>query len=117
MVTTLVSLLALVASAASSAVAPAVSQIATDLHITSTVDQALVFSIYNLGYVVGSLPYGPLSELYGRRPVLHMSFAFFLVFNIASGFAQTYPQLLIFRFLSGVGGIAPNTVSGNHILI
>jgi len=63
--------------------------------------------------MVGALPYGPLSELYGRVPVILISFFFFLVFNIASGFAQTKTQLLIFRLLSAIGGSAPNTVSAD----
>lgn len=112
---TLVSLISFTTTAASSSVAPALPQIASDLRITSTVNQAMVFAIYGLGFVVGALPYGPLSELYGRVPVMHASFAIFLAFNIASGFAQTYGQLLVFRLLSGIGGSAPNTIGGGLV--
>lgn len=109
--TTLVSLISFVTAASSSVVAPALPQIATDLDISSTVVQSLVFAVFGLGFVVGALPYGPLSELYGRAPVLHVSFFVFFVFNLASGFAQTKTQLILFRFISGIGGSSPNTVS------
>lgn len=109
-VTVLVSLMALATSAAASSTAPALHPISSDLHITTSVNTSLVFAMFGLGSAIGALPYGPLSEMYGRVWVLHISFAAFLVFNIASGFAQTFAQLLVFRLLSGVAGNAPNTV-------
>lgn len=108
--TTLVSFISFVTAASSSIVAPGLPQIAAELMIPDAVEKSLVFAIFGFGFIVGALPYGPLSELYGRAPVLHLSYLVFFVFNLASGFANTKAQLLIFRFLAGVGGSAPNTV-------
>ena len=96
----------------SSIVAPAISQISKDLQITSTVEQSLVFSIFVLAYAVGPLFLGPLSEIYGRVPVLQLANLFYLVFNTAAGFSKTKGQMVVFRFLSGLGGSAPLAVSG-----
>ena len=37
--------------------------------------------------------------------------------QIASGFSQTFAQLVIFRLLAGIGGSAPNTVSVSYLIL
>lgn len=90
---------------------PALGVIANDLDIQSTVGEMLVTSIFVLGYAIGPLFFGPLSEIYGRLPVLVGSNIFYLVFNTACGGCQTAVQMWIFRFLGGLGGSAPLAVS------
>ena len=48
----------------------------------------------------------------GRVPILQATNLFYLVWNLACGFAQTKNQMLAFRFLSGLGGSAPAAVGG-----
>ena len=59
----------------------------------------------------GPLFLGPLSEIYGRNRVLQIANILFLVFNLGCGFAQTSAQLIALRFLSGIGGSAPQSVN------
>ncbi|KAF8524918.1 MFS polyamine transporter [Hysterangium stoloniferum] len=92
---------------ASSMMAPATNAIAHDLKITNSVVLAMTVSIYLFAYAFGPLLFGPLSELFGRARVIQLAILFFLVFNIACGFAQNTSQLLAFRFLAGFGGSAP----------
>ncbi|OCH94668.1 MFS polyamine transporter [Obba rivulosa] len=96
----------------SSMVAPAAGQIAQDFHITNTVEIALTISVFILGYTVGPLFLGPLSEIYGRTIIIHISNIFFIAWNIGCGFAQSKGQLIAFRFLSGIGGSAPLSIGG-----
>ena len=105
----------LITPISSSMVAPALPQIARDLHISSDIEKALVLSIFLLAYAVGPLIFGPLSEVYGRVPVLQLANFFYLVTNLACGFAQSSGVLLAFRFLSGVGGSAPLAIGGGVI--
>ncbi|EMD41905.1 hypothetical protein CERSUDRAFT_79517 [Gelatoporia subvermispora B] len=107
-----VSLYTFISPISSSMVAPAAEQIAQDFHITSTVEIALTISVFLLGYTVGPLFLGPLSEVYGRTIILHTSNIFFLAWNLGCGFAQTQGQLIAFRFISGIGGSAPLSVGG-----
>jgi len=72
----------------------------------------MLLSIFVLAYAVGPLVLGPLSEVYGRVPVLQLANLFFLVFNLACGFARTGGQMLAFRFLAGLGGSAPLAIGG-----
>ena len=96
----------------SSMVAPALPKVASELGIKTDVETQLVLSIFVLAYAVGPLFLGPLSEEYGRVPVLQLSNLFFLAWNIACGFAQTKGQLIAFRLLSGLGGSAPLAIGG-----
>lgn len=91
-------------------VAPALTAIASDLKITNEVELEMTMSIFILAYAIGPLFLGPLSEIYGRAIVLQTANLFYLVFNIACGVAQTKVQMVIFRFLSGLGGSAPLSV-------
>lgn len=80
-----------------------------DLRASETVS-VMFLSIYMLAFSFGPMITSPLSEMYGRIIVLQGSNAFFLVFNTACGFAKTPGQMLAFRFLSGLGGCAAQSV-------
>lgn len=110
-VTTLVSLYALSVAYADSSAAPAITQIGESLDISSATQRALVYSIFGFGFVIGTPPTGPLSELYGRVKVLHISFFFYMVFDMACGLANTKTQFYVFRLLTGIAGSAPVVVS------
>ena len=93
-------------------VAPAIGTIARDFNIINAVEQQLVLSVFILAYAVGPLFLGPLSELFGRVPVLQLANLFYLVFNTAAGFAHNKGEMIAFRFLSGLGGSAPLAIGG-----
>ena len=97
---------------ASSMVAPALSSIASDFNITNEVEEQLVMSAFVLAYAIGPLFLGPLSEIYGRVPVLQLANVLFLIFNTACGGSRNKGQLIAFRFLSGLGGSAPLALGG-----
>jgi hypothetical protein len=96
----------------SSMVAPALPAMAADLHVTDSVLSQMMLSIFILAYALGPLFLGPLSEVYGRVPVLQLANLFFLIFNLVCGFARTGAQMLVFRFLAGLGGSAPLAIGG-----
>lgn len=110
--TFVVSSFTFISPVASAMVAPALPQMAKDLGVTNEVESQMILSIFLLAYAVGPLFLGPLSELYGRVPVLQLANLFFLIFNLVCGFAQTGSQMLVFRFLAGIGGSAPLAIGG-----
>ncbi|CAN6601665.1 probable drug/proton antiporter Yhk8p [Trichomonascus vanleenenianus] len=114
-ITFLMSLLTFISPATSSIVAPADEAISKDLGITSSVESQIVISIFILAYAVGPFILGPLSEVYGRRPVYQVTNLIFLAFNIGCGFAQTKTQLIVCRFFSGFGGSAPLSLGSGTI--
>ncbi|KAJ6621329.1 MFS polyamine transporter [Mycena sp. CBHHK59/15] len=96
----------------SSMIAPASAQLASQFGITDSAVVALTTSVFVLGYAFGPLFLAPLSELFGRSKVIQFSNLFYLVWNLACGFAKSQEQLIAFRFLAGLGGSAPLSVGG-----
>ncbi|KAI0317964.1 MFS general substrate transporter [Amylostereum chailletii] len=112
-VTLIVSLFTFISPVASSIPSPSLPAISADLNITpGSILENMSLSIFVLAYAIGPLFWGPLSELFGRLPILQISNIFFLIFNTACAFAKTPGQMLVFRFLAGLGGAAPQSVGG-----
>ncbi|OTA52158.1 MFS general substrate transporter [Hypoxylon sp. EC38] len=93
-------------------VAPSLNAIGEELNITEAFERNIVLSIFVLAYALGPLVSGPLSEIYGRVPVLQLSNLGYFGFNLGCGFARTKQQMIAFRFLSGLGGSAALAIGG-----
>jgi MFS family permease len=91
-------------------VAPALPEIADEFNIRSDIERYLVMSIFLLAYALGPFILAPLSEMYGRVVILQSANMVYLIFNTVCGFATSREQMLAFRFLSGLGGSAPQAV-------
>ncbi|KAJ5713755.1 uncharacterized protein N7483_010936 [Penicillium malachiteum] len=89
----------------STIIAPALGTIAKEFDMNSA-ESAMALSIYALATAFGPLAIGPLSEVYGRGPILHASNIWFLVWNIACGFANSKGMLIASRFMAGFGASA-----------
>jgi EmrB/QacA subfamily drug resistance transporter len=82
-------------------VSTAMPSIASDLGGFSL--YSWVFSSYLLMQAATTLIYGKLSDLYGRKPIFTIGASIFLVGSILCGFAVSMEQLILFRFLQGLG--------------
>ena len=105
-----VSSFAFISPVSASMVAPALPTLKAQFHITNSVVSQIFMAIFVLAYALGPLFLGPLSEIYGRAPVLQLANLFYLVFNTACGAANSTTQMAVFRFLAGLGGSAPLSV-------
>src|SRR3954447_6183282 len=63
-----------------------------------------VVTAYLLSSTVVTPIYGKLGDLHGRKVVLQGAIVVFLVGSALCGIAQDMLQLILFRFLQGVGG-------------
>lgn len=91
-------------------VAPALDTMGSQFNVTNATEQYLMMSIFLLAYSIGPFVIAPLSEMFGRVIVLQSANSIFLIFNLVCGFAQSSGQMLAFRFLSGLGASAPQSV-------
>ena len=91
-------------------VVPALPQIAADLQLSSEAAIQMIMSLTVLGWSIGPMVLAPLSEHYGRRPVLNYLQLLFLVVNIYSSFESNGTRFLLMRFLAGFLGSAPVSV-------
>lgn len=82
---------------------PSLPDIAQVLH-TSTARVQLTVSSYLIGFAVGQVIYGPLSDRHGRRPVLLAALALYMTSTLICASAQNVDLLIVGRFLQGIGG-------------
>ncbi len=66
----------------------------------------LVLTLYFLGIATGQLFYGPVSDRFGRRPVLLAGLCLFLAGTALCGFAPSLPVLIGGRVAQAVGACA-----------
>jgi MFS transporter, DHA1 family, multidrug resistance protein len=92
----------------------ALSALGTDLYVPALPDVAVFYAAplsaaqltvttYFLGLALGQLAWGPLSDRYGRRPVLIAALALMLVVTAASPFMPSAGALAGARLVQGVG--------------
>ncbi|KAK2033559.1 MFS general substrate transporter, partial [Colletotrichum zoysiae] len=86
--------------------APGVSQAMRDLHVSSSAGATLSISIYVIGLAVGPLFLSPLSERYGRMPIMHGTNVLFLAASVVCAVSVNLPMLLVFRFLAGTANVS-----------
>ncbi len=70
---------------------------------TSTADVQLTMTSYLLGYAIGQIVYGPVSDRLGRKPALLMALALFSGASALCAAAPTIATLILARGLQGVG--------------
>ncbi|KAK3367576.1 major facilitator superfamily domain-containing protein [Podospora didyma] len=99
----------------STMLAPAVQLVMQDFHTSSATFATFCISIFVLGFASGPLLLAPLSELYGRVIVYHVTNVFFFCFTIMCAVSKSEGMLLAARFLSGFAGVATITIGSGTI--
>jgi multidrug resistance protein len=92
--------------------APVVLQVSQDIANDQITRTTLAVSIYVLGFIVGPLIFGPLSELYGRISIYRITVAVYLCMSIGCALSTSITMLTAFRFLAGCFGAAPMVIGG-----
>ena len=87
----------------SSMMAPALPLIGTELHMDAFVQPEMALSVYVLAIAFGPLVLSPLSERFGRAPILHWANLWFSIWNLTCGFANSKGLLIAARFMTGLG--------------
>ena len=82
---------------------PALPAAARDLHASVAAAQ-MTLSVYVVGLSLGQLTYGPISDHFGRRPVLMFGMALYAAASLAALFAPTIGSLVFARLFQALGG-------------
>ncbi|KAE8153838.1 putative florfenicol exporter [Aspergillus avenaceus] len=106
----LVSIYSLIAPTAAAMVVPAMPALARDLHITSSGMLQMTLSAFVLGWGTGPLILGPLSEVFGRAPLLHVGQLGFMLINVMCALVRNPYVFLFLRFVSGLFGSGPTAL-------
>ena len=91
---------------------PAVPMIASDLGLSSPKQVSLILTSFLLGLGIGTLFAGPLSDAFGRRPIVFWGLAIFALGAILAWVAPNFELMLAARILQGIGAAGPRIVSG-----
>ncbi|WP_179320160.1 multidrug effflux MFS transporter [Winogradskyella helgolandensis] len=93
------------------AVLPALPKIGDYLNsVNETENQKLITTIF-LGLGFGQLIFGPLSDSFGRKPMVYFGFGVFIIASIICITTRSFEMMLFGRVLQGIGLSSPRTMS------
>ena len=90
---------------------PALPNIASTFHITAANRPQMVLSIFLLGFGVGQFVMGPLSDRFGRRPLLLGGMTIYCIASLLAIAAPSFETLLLARALQGLGTSATRVIA------
>lgn len=93
--------------------AAAIPQLLQEFHSVSPLNTTLIIAIWNLGAAIGCLFMGPLSEIYGRRPVYNLANLLFLLCTVAETQSKNVAMVIVFRCL----GVSTATTALNPTIV
>lgn len=94
------------------ALAPAEDLISDELNIRHPYQWMLVNGLILVGLGMSSVILAPLSEAYGRKPILIAGTISFVIWNTAAGTSKNLDTMLALRLLSGIGASVGDSVAG-----
>lgn len=86
---------------------PSLPDIARQLS-ASTAQAQFTISAYLIGFAVGQIFYGPVSDRHGRKPILILAIALYCIASLACALSTSIDMLIVaraFQALGGCGGI------------
>jgi DHA1 family bicyclomycin/chloramphenicol resistance-like MFS transporter len=93
------------------ALLPALDIIGFDIGVQVEADNQLLITMIFLGLGIGPLLFGPLSDSKGRKPMVYIGFAIFLMASVICVFSKSLDVMILGRILQGIGLSAPRTMA------
>ena len=94
---------------------PSLALVSTGLHIGGGAAQLTMSSLL-IGFSLGCLLYGPLSDRYGRKPILCLGLAFYTTAAMLAALSTDLTELVAARALQGFGASSGMVLSRAIIL-
>lgn len=93
------------------ALLPGLPNIGSDLGVSNPNDNQLLITMIFLGLGFGQLIFGPLSDSFGRKPIVYVGFLVFIVASIICLTTKNFEMMILGRVLQGIGLSSPRTLS------
>ncbi|GAA4281752.1 multidrug effflux MFS transporter [Gaetbulibacter aestuarii] len=93
------------------ALLPALATIGSDLQTHSSNENQLLITMIFLGIGCGQLVFGPLSDSFGRKPIVYVGFSIFIIASLICVFTKNFEVMIVGRILQGIGLASPRTLS------
>lgn len=93
------------------ALLPALPEIGKSLSVRNPAENQLLITMIFLGLGFGQLIFGPLSDSFGRKPMVYFGFVVFVVASIICVTTDSFEIMIMGRILQGIGLSSPRTIS------
>jgi DHA1 family bicyclomycin/chloramphenicol resistance-like MFS transporter len=93
------------------AMLPAIPEIAHEISDGNTSLAAWILTSFIAGMGFGTFFVGPLSDAYGRKPIVYIGAAIYILSALAAWATSSFEWIMIARFLQGLGAAGPRIVS------
>lgn len=93
------------------AILPAISNIGVAINSEDPTRNQLLITMIFLGLGVGQLFFGPLSDSYGRKPIVYLGLVVFAIASVLCLIAPNIEIMVVGRILQGIGLSAPRTIT------
>src|SRR5258708_7161773 len=70
----------------------------------------LMMSLFMVGFAIAPLFYGPISDRYGRKPIVVFACMLFIIGGVGCALAQSLPTLLLWRIIQRAGAGASMSI-------
>ena len=103
------------AALAIDAILPAMSAISNDIGSSDSGSSQLLIIMVFLGLGFGQLIFGPLSDSFGRKPLVFIGFIIFIIASFVCIYATSFEMMIFGRVLQGIGLSAPKIIISNEV--
>lgn len=93
------------------ALLPAIPQISSALGVTNPNDNQLLITMIFLGLGFGQLLFGPLSDSFGRKPIVYIGFIVFIIASIVCVSTRNFEVMIVARVFQGIGLSSPRSLA------
>lgn len=93
------------------ALLPAMNAIGVSINSSQYGNNQFLITMIFLGLGVGQLLAGPLSDSFGRKPIIYIGFLIFVIASFICVSATSVEVMILGRVLQGIGLSAPRTIS------
>lgn len=90
---------------------PALPDIGNALEVVNENSRQWVVTAYLLGFGAAQIVYGPLSDRFGRKPVLMIGVGLYILFSLVAVVAPTFETLILARVGQGLGSAATRVLA------
>ncbi len=93
------------------ALLPALPEIGEYLGVKNPNDNQLLITMIFLGLGFGQLVFGPLSDSFGRKPIVYIGFIIFVLATLICVSTKSFEIMVFARVLQGIGLSSPRSIA------
>ena len=108
---TMVALLMALNAMAIDIILPALQEMGESLSVADENARQLPLTAYIIWFGLSQLFYGPISDRFGRRPVLLFGLAIYAIACVGAALADSFETLLVMRAVQGIGAGATRVIA------